>query len=117
MQNALGNLFRSIAEVIDTGANGNDPVAAVAVAVEAAPVGETFVADAPLAADTGMSDTAVEDGIIDLIENSDFTHRKAVTLAEKLGVDVAKVKTVAENSGELFIYTKRSNGETMIRLS
>lgn len=113
MQKALGNLFRSIAEVVDNGPPEEVDVATVAVAT--AP--DEFVADALLTADTGMSDSAVEDGIIDLIENGDFTHRKATTLAEKLGVPTEKVKVVAEDSPDLFIYTKRSNDETMIRLS
>lgn len=112
MQKSLGNLFRSIAEVIDNGTTGNEAVAAVAVATD-----PDAPAESTLDVETGMSDSAVEDGIIDLIENSDFTHRKATTLAEELGVDVAKVKTVADNSDELFIYTKRSTGETLIRLS
>lgn len=113
MKKALGNLFRSIAEVVDIGATENQAGDAVAVAVAVAEGG----GDAPLASDTGLSDNAVEVEIIELIENSDFTHRKAVTLAEKLGVSVERVKIVAEDSDELFIYTKRSNDEVMIRLS
>lgn len=109
MQKSLGNLFRSIAEVIDNGTTENEAVT-TAVAAPAYP------ADA-LTADAGMSDSAVEDGIIDLIDSGEFTHRKATTLAEKLEVDVVQVKKVAEESEDLFIYTKRSNGETMIRLS
>lgn len=107
MQKALGNLFRSIAEVVDNGTPENEAAAAVAVAT--AP-------DAG-AAETGMSDSAVEDGIIGLIEASDFTHRKATTLAEKLGVSVERVKVVAEDSEDLFAYMKGSTGETLIRLS
>lgn len=105
MQKALGNLFRSIAEVVDNGETSNG-AAAVAVAVET-----------PNAAESGMSDSAIEDGIIGLIEESDFTHRTATTLAEKLGVTDEKIIEVVENSDELHGYTKESSGEFLVRLS
>lgn len=114
MQKALGNLFRSIAEVVDNDATEDEDEDGVAVAVA---IDYDAPAETTNTVETGISDSAVEDSIIGLIECSDFTHRKATTLAEKLGVSVERVKVVAEDSTDLFIYTQSATGETLVRLS
>ena len=113
MQKALGNLFRSIAEVVENGNMKDGDVASdVTVAMDYDTPAKTTNT-----VETGMSDSVVENDIIDLIDNSDFSHRKATTLAEKLGVSVERVKVIAEDSDELFIYTQRDTDVVLIRLN